>query len=263
MYYPYLLLSATDKSSSLYVRPDVQSVIIDAGVHKVFYEWGLKEYPSGYKAWIHKMTCLYDEVKRVVKNTWVVIPDYPSDYPNNPIPDNVERTIRNIQYALDNYPDVQWVVPIQGKPNSIQSVANTIARLKQLGLLKSSYVAVAPTCVAKSSGFLKRLAFTARQLLCDKRIHMFGVNARAWKKIDKYIDSIDTITHNFYCMDYVSKKCTTLVEHVLGWLRFLNRLLKYGYIDNKIYEKALQSIKTNISIKEFETVMRLLSTERW
>jgi hypothetical protein len=245
----------------MYVKSDVHSIIIDAGVHKVFHEWGLKEYPGGYKAWISKVVSFYDFVKRVAKSVWAVVPDYPSDYPNNPIQNNVDLTIRNIEYALNNYSDVKWIIPIQGKPNSVQSVANTIDRLKQLGLLKSSYVAVAPTCIAKSVDFLRRLAFTSRQLLRDKKIHMFGVTARAWKDISKYVDSTDTITFNFYCLAYIGKRCTTHREHVLGWLAFLSKLLKDGYITNEIYEKALKSIKVNTSIKEFESIMRLLESK--
>jgi hypothetical protein len=260
MWYPYLILSVTDSSSPMYVKKDVQLVIIDAGVHKVFHEWGLKEYPSGYQMWIRKMVQFYDFVKRVVKDTWVVVPDYPSDYPDNPIPDNVERTIRNIQYALDNYRDVRWIIPIQGRPNSIQSVANTIKKLSELGLLKPSYVAVAPTCVTKSVYFLKRLAFTTRQLLKDKKIHMFGVVTKAWKDISKYVDSTDTITFNFYCLKYFGRRCTTLNEHVFGWLAFLDKLLRDGHITKEVYEKALKSIKANISIKEFESIIYLLES---
>ena len=261
MWYPYLILSITDTSSPMYVKSDVHSIIVDAGVHKVFHEWGLKEYPGGYKAWIHKMVLFYDSVKRVVKDIWVVIPDYPSDYPNNPISNNVELTIRNIEYALNNYGDVKWIIPIQGKPNSVQSVANTIDRLKQLGLLKSSYVAVAPTCVTKSVDFLRRLAFTSRQLLRDKKIHMFGVTARAWKDISRYVDSTDTITFNYYCLAYIGKRCSTPREHVLGWVAFIFKMFGDGYITKDVYEKALQSVKINTGIREFESIMNLLKTK--
>jgi hypothetical protein len=245
----------------MYVKKDVQTVIIDAGVHKVFHEWGLKEYPGGYQVWIHKMVQFYGMVRKVVKDTWVVVPDYPSDYPNNPISDNVERTIRNIEYALNNYTSVQWVIPVQGKPNSIKSVANTIAKLNQLGLLRSSYVAIAPTCVTKSVDFLSRLAFTARQLLKDKKIHMFGVTARAWKDISRYVDSTDTITFNFYCLAYIGKRCSTPREHVLGWIAFIYKVFRDGYITKDVYEKALQSVKINTSIREFESIMHLLKTK--
>ena len=239
MWYPYLLLSVTDPTSLRYVRSGVHSVIIDAGVHKVFYDMKLQEYPGGHKSWIHKVVSFYYTVKSRVREVYAVIPDYPSDYPHNPVQDNVERTIRNIEYALDNFSNVNWIIPLQGRPNSVKSVADTVERLKQLGLLKSNYVAVAPTCVARSVDFLRRLAFTARQLLRDKRIHMFGVTMRAWDKIDKYIDSTDTITTNFLCRQLFGKMCTTMNEKTVGWKTFLDKLLEKKYLDEDTYRKAL------------------------
>jgi hypothetical protein len=251
MFYPYLVLSVTDSMLLYYVKyyvnMSVESVIVDAGVHKVFKELKLKEYPGGYKAWIHRVAMLYYTVKNYVRDVYAVIPDYPSDYPENPIQDNVERTIRNVEYALDNYSNVNWIVPIQGKPNSVQSVVDTINRLRELGLLKSDYVAVAPTCVAKSIDFLRRLAVTARQLLRGKRIHMFGVTMRAWSSIDKYIDSTDTVTVNYWCRVLFGKMCTTMYEKTSAWKVFLDKLLKRQYITESIYMKALESVQYRFS----------------
>ena len=50
-------------------------------------------YSRSSRVWIHRMVQLYDYVRRFVGDVWVVVPDYPSDYPNNPIPDNVELSI--------------------------------------------------------------------------------------------------------------------------------------------------------------------------
>jgi hypothetical protein len=245
MWYPHLILSVTDHTSLLYVRPDVQSVIIDAGVHKVFKELKLKEYPGGYKSWIHRVAMLYYTVRNYVREVYAVIPDYPSDYAENPIPDNVERTIRNIEYALDNYSSVRWIIPVQGKPNSVQSVVSTINRLRELGLLKSDYVAVAPTCVTKSVDFLRRLAVASRGLLRDKRIHMFGVTMRAWGLIDKYIDSTDTVTVNYWCRALFGKMCTTMHEKAVAWRVFIDKLFKSRYITENIYMKALEAANFN------------------
>jgi hypothetical protein len=245
MWYPYLVLSVTDPTSIRYVRRDVESIIIDAGVHKVFKEWRLKEYPGGYKAWIHRVASFYYAVKNYVRDVYAVIPDYPSDYPENPIQDNVERTIRNIEYALDNYSSVNWIIPVQGKPNSIKSVADTIDKLRQLGLLRSSYVAIAPTCVTKSVDFLRRLAFTSRQLLRDKRIHMFGVTMKAWSAIDKYVDSTDTITINHLCRTLIGKMCTEKREKILAWKTFLDKLFESRYITESVYAKSLEATQTH------------------
>jgi hypothetical protein len=246
MWYPYLVLSVMDHTSQMYVNRDVESVIIDAGVHKVFKELKLKEYPGGYKSWIHRVAMLYYTVRSHVREVYAVIPDYPSDYPENPIPDNVERTIRNIEYALDNYSDVKWIVPIQGRPNSVSSVIATINRLRELGLLKSDYVAVAPTCVAKSVKFLEKLAAAARLSLRDKRIHMFGVTMSAWRAIDKYVDSTDTVTTNHWCRVIFGKMCTTTNEKVVAWRVFLEKLLRKRYITESVYLKALEAAHSKV-----------------
>jgi hypothetical protein len=242
MWYPHLILSVTDHTSLLYVRPDVQSVIIDAGVHKVFSEWRLKEYPGGYKAWIHRVVSFYYTVKNYVRDVYAVIPDYPSDYAENPILDNVERTIRNIEYALDNYSSVRWIIPVQGRPGSVYSVVTTIDKLRELGLLKSDYIAIAPTCVVKSVKFLEKLAAISRLKLRGKRIHMFGVTMRAWSIIDKYIDSVDTITANYLCRELFGKMCTTTSEKVAAWRVFLDKLLEARYITENVYVKALEAV---------------------
>jgi hypothetical protein len=249
MWYPHLVLSVTDSTLPMYVRRDVESIIIDAGVHKVFHKLKLKEYPGGHKVWIHRVMSFYYAVKNYVREVYAVIPDYPSDYPENPIPDNVERTIRNIEYALSNYSNVKWIIPIQGRPNSVQSVINTINKLRELGLLKSDYVAVAPTCVAKSVDFLRRLALVARQLLRDKRIHMFGVTMKAWSVIDKYIDSTDTVTVNYWCRVIFGKMCTSVEEKTEAWRVFLKKLLEKQYITRDTYAKALEAVDRARSVR--------------
>jgi ribosomal protein L25 (general stress protein Ctc) len=45
---------------------------------------------------------------------------------------------------------------------------------------------------------------------------------------------------------------------VFGWLAFLNKLLRDGYITKDVYEKSLRSVKISMNSKEFETVMHLL-----
>jgi hypothetical protein len=134
-------------------------VIIDSGVHTVFHRYELKEYPGGYQAWIAKLVRWWSFVKTLVGDVYAVVPDYPSDYDNNPIDDNVERTFRNIEYALSRYPNVNWIIPLQGKKDDIVSVVKSFEYVKEfvkdLGLLEHrSYVAIAPTCTTKYVQFL-------------------------------------------------------------------------------------------------------------
>jgi hypothetical protein len=242
--YPYLLINAYWRRSLAYVGRDTVSVIVDSGVHSIFERMKLREYPRGWRWWIGRVVAAYAVCRaRGAGEVWVVVPDYPADYPGNPIPDNVERTIRNIEYALDEYPSVRWIIPIQGRPNSVSSVARTIEKLEELGLLsRTNYVAVAPTCVTKSVRFLRRLAFTARQLLPRHRIHMFGVTAKAWPEVSRYVDSVDTVNYNWIFKRLGGKLGTRREEKLRAWEEFLRlvepylgagapcKLIRYHYI---------------------------------
>jgi hypothetical protein len=230
MFYPYLVLSVTDTTSERYLRRGIEAVIIDSGVYTVFKKLGLREYPGGPIAWMLKIVSLYNVAKRYVSSVYAVVPDYPVDYRGNPIPNNVEKTIRNIELALDSFPEVSWIIPVQGRPDSVSSVAKTIELLKQLGLLKSDYVAVAPNCTSKSIEYMRRLAFTVRALLPGKRVHVFGVPMRMWSAIERYVDSTDTIALNSMCRKLFGRLCRTKIENTRAWETFLEELRKRGYL---------------------------------
>jgi len=238
LWYPYILITPHVKNAYGYLANDPESVIIDSGVHKVFHELGLREYPGGYKTWISRVAQLYYYSTRFIEDVYAVVPDYPSDYPHNPVPDNVERTNRNIEYALDRYPDVRWIVPIQGKPDSVASVSRTIELLAGRGLL-TGYVAVASTCVTRSPKFLHRLAVVARSLLRGRRIHMFGTTMKAWGLIARYVDSTDTITLSLHCRSLYGRMCCKTEEYLQAWGYFLELLRKGGYISGEVYSRAL------------------------
>jgi len=241
IYYPYLIINAANTDTWYYIKSEVNYLIIDSGVFKVFHEDSRTEYPGGYKYWVDRVASLWYYASRLIENAYATIPDYPSDYPHNPVPQNIERTIRNIEYALEKYPNVKWMIPIQGLPNSVSSVARTIDTLKERDLLRTDYVAVAPTCTSRNPEFLKRLALVAKTHLPDKRIHMFGVIKKAWDKVADYVFSIDTIVYTFYCYEFFGRKCTGSREKAIGWTLFLSDLRRGGYIDDETFELSLES----------------------
>jgi hypothetical protein len=153
--YPYLLINAFDETTLDYVNHKstrfIKSVIVDAGVHSVFHRHELQEYPGGYQHWIARVARLWRIVSRLVADSYVVIPDYPADYENNEIADNVERTFRNIDYAVKKYPDVRWIIPIQGKKDDVVSVVKSFEYIRDSGLLERyNYIAIAPTCTTNN-----------------------------------------------------------------------------------------------------------------
>jgi len=241
IFYPYIIINASNTDTWYYIKSEVKYLIIDSGVFNIFHKASRVEYPGGYKYWIGRVASLWYYASRYVRDAYATIPDYPSDYPHNPVPQNVEKTIRNIEYALEKYPDIKWLIPIQGLPDSLSSVAKTISILKERGLLKSDYVAIASTCVSRNTEFLKRLALTAKTHLPDKRIHMFGVIKKAWDRLKHLIFSVDTVTHSFYCYGVYGIMCSNSREKAVGWVMFLTGLKKGGYIDDETFELSLES----------------------
>ncbi|ADJ54244.1 hypothetical protein HAV1_gp21 [Hyperthermophilic Archaeal Virus 1] len=161
-----------------------------------------------------------------------MVPDYPSDYENNPIGDNIERTIRNIEYATTKYPNVKWIIPIQGKKDDVASVIKTFEQVVNMGVLdRYSHIAIAPTCTTHNIKFLRDVSMLiwkrVKQLEKNGRyikIHMFGTTMKAWKHIAPYIDSTDTIVTNYWCLPLMGKMCTTREEKEKAWQIFLQRV---------------------------------------
>jgi hypothetical protein len=239
MDYSYVIVNVFDEASFRHINPkSVKSVIIDSGVHSIFHRLELDEYPGGYVSWIAKVVKWWRFVKRIVDDVYAVVPDYPSDYANNPINDNIERTIRNIEYAIAKYPDVRWIIPIQGKKDDVISVVKTFDQIVSMGVLdRYDYVAVAPTCTTRNMKFLRDVAILMwrRVKRIEKnswyvRIHMFGTSMKSWKHIAPYIDSTDAIVTNYYCLSLVGKMCTTREEKEKAWQIFLQRVSEVSTI---------------------------------
>jgi len=245
MSYEYILINAYDDSTLRYVKRSVKSVIIDSGVHSVFKEKRLKEYPGGYQYWVARVAGMWRAVARVVPEAYAVVPDYPSDYEENPIEDNVERTFRNIEYATNRYPHVRWIIPLQGRRDDVTSVLKSLEYVQDMGLLKRyGYVAVAPTCTKRGVKFLEEVAKAVRRRLRALevhgriiRVHMFGVTMKAWERVAPYVDSVDTIITNYICLELIGKMCTRKAEKELAWRVFLERVSRvtavgYMTLDN-------------------------------
>jgi len=240
--YPYLLINAYDETTLRYVGRDsarsIKSVILDSGVHSVFHRLEMDEYPGGYVGWIAKVASLWRTVSRYVEESYAVVPDYPADYENNEIEDNVERTFRNIEYAIKKYPGVRWIIPLQGKKDDVVSVVKSFEYIRDSGLLERyGYVAIAPTCTTNNVKFLRDVAqiIWKRVKRVEKdghyiRIHMFGVTMRAWKDVAPYVDSTDTIVGNIWCKPLIGKMCTRKEEKAVAWRIFLERAAQVAAI---------------------------------
>jgi len=203
--YPFILVNANHPEEGLrYIRRNrkaIKAVLIDSGI-EIFRDPKVKEYPEGPRGRILKQVRLYNRVKSLVPGAHILvtIPDYCDDY----IPGNlwisqeftnIERTFQNVVWALDEFPEIPWLVPIQGHNKKPRSIAKSIYLLEEAGILSDrKYYAVANLCVEKSQEIIVETLKIARKALPGKFIHAFGLDMRAIAKAYHYrlLSSTDT-----------------------------------------------------------------------
>jgi len=230
--YPYIITNIFDETSFRHIA-GAKSVIIDSGVNSVFKRLKLKEYPGGYVRWIHKTATWWYKIKTTIPNTYATIPDYPADYIENIVEDNIERTIRNIEYAVKHYPHVRWIIPIQGRHNDIPSMTKMLEYVEDAGILDTyNYIAIANACTSKNPKFIhdsvaiihKRVKHIEKKKGKTIKIHMFGPSISTWKLIAPYLDSVDTVITNYWCLPTTGKMCTKKQEKINAWKTLLQRI---------------------------------------
>jgi hypothetical protein len=202
--YPYILINARNPDFRfLYYAKEV---IIDSGV-EMFRDPNIKDYPKG---WVERLVNLYYKVKLITRAVvWVTIPDCPDDYnPKslwlNESKTNIERTLDNILYYTAKYPNVNWLIPIQGHNRKPESIIKSIMLYKEHGILdKFGYYAVANLCVEPNTDIIYKTVKIARSMLPDKKLHVFGLKLSSLKKVASLIDSFDTVAFPKYIYEWI------------------------------------------------------------
>ena len=188
----------------------VESVIIDSGV-EVFRDPGVREYPGGPRRWLdERLVPLYRRVRGLVPGArvYVVANDYPDDYyPGSLWEDwqrtNIERTLDNIVYALERYPDIDWVIPVQGHYEDPGSIVLSLEWLEAVGALewamgRTRYLALANLCVSKKCSTIEATVRRARSWLDAHgyralRLHVFGPAVNCVRRVARLIHSWDSV----------------------------------------------------------------------
>jgi len=226
----WVLINA-HKPNLSYIRrhwKTIESVIIDSGV-EIFRDPKVKDYPDG---WIGRLIGIYNAVRTYVKTAWVTVPDYPDDYHPKALwigdKTNIERTIDNIVRVLDSYPDVNWLIPIQGHNKAPHSIAQSIRYLDELGVLDNrDYYAIANLCVEPQTALIVKTVSLARSLLPNKKLHVFGVKLRALRFIGHLIDSFDSFawTRPVKTRGHSAKTSQERLAYFMDWLKRLEEIL--------------------------------------
>lgn len=226
----WVLINA-HKPNLSYIRrhwKHIESVIIDSGV-EIFRDPKVKDYPDG---WVDRLIGIYNAVRTYVKDVMVTVPDYPDDYHPGSLwlngKTNIERTVDNIVKVLDLHPDVNWLIPIQGHNRAPRSIALSIRYLEELGILKSrDYYAVANLCVEPKTSLIVKTVSLARNLLPDKKLHVFGVKLKALRLIGHLIDSFDSFawTRPVKGPGHSAKTTQERLAYFMDWLKRLEEIL--------------------------------------
>lgn len=208
--YPYILINANRPENGLrYLRMHrrfVRAVIIDSGV-EIFRDPRIKDYPGGAEEWIRHLVRLYRRVRQLLGDSVeirVTCPDYCDDYHPRALwiseeITNVERTVDNVLRCVDSYPDVPWLIPIQGWSRDVRGLLRCLELYERSDIVyRFDYFAVANLCVEPNTDIIHRSVlavytwFAQRRRDRMPRLHVFGLKIAALRKVRRYIHSFDS-----------------------------------------------------------------------
>lgn len=235
--YPYVLINAHKPKVSylLHFRDIIKAVIIDSGI-EIFRDPKVKDYPKGH---IWKIVSLYNKVKRLFPHAevYATIPDYCDDYhPQNlwlsEEITNIERTVENVVTWTEKLDYVKWLIPVQGWHRNPHSFRRCIRQFEDYGIIKEQeYFAIGNLCVETNKKMVHQTVKIGRQLLPNKKLHIFGLKLTAVPLVKDYIDSFDSTAwtrpvDKTLKVNGVGWSCKTKEERIKFFNRWLQRLEK-------------------------------------
>jgi len=203
--WPWVLINANRPEIGIkYLRlhrGDIDAVIIDSGI-EIFRNPDVKDYPPGH---LRRLVWLHNRVRLLVPSAevWVTAPDYCDDYHPGALwlsdkITNIERTVESVKRAITTYPEVNWLIPIQGHYRRPKSVVRCIDLMEQEGILDGAdYVAVANLCVERRHDIMIETILIAERMLAPRRIHVFGLDLDVAEKVRNRIFSFDSMAWTF------------------------------------------------------------------
>ena len=185
-----------------YVRRhgEPERVLVDTGVHKLFHDLNLVDYPPGYLFEYHKAIVRVSRLLGSAEIYWVV-PDIPCDYPGreNLYPYNVKKTLEYVQRYLrirDNLPGTPIAV-VQGRRDDVGSVISTYRDNTHL-YGEYAYLAIGPVCHTKRWALLARLILSFDHI-AHAPFHCFGIHLRALEIVAHSTKKFRSFDSTAYC----------------------------------------------------------------
>jgi len=191
------------------------SIILDSGVER-YWKKSCSEVSFDYddKYWSTFWRAI-DLLKSLRSEYWIffeaTVPDYPDDYSrawgkahclwvDNYT--NIDRTLENIFYVVDQDKKAPWLLPAQGYENIPESILLSLEVYVNQGLHKRYRIALANLCTAKSDSVVVETIKLARESCKECSFHVFGAKLTAVAKAVKmrYLkpgDSFDSFSWTF------------------------------------------------------------------
>jgi len=191
----YLLLNVHNyRDINRFIDKDLKiaAVILDAAVD---YYWKKPcsstpiDYDNDY--W-NQFWSAIDYLKQIAKEKWihleVTVPDYPDDYSKDWKKEhclwrdsytNVDRTLENTFFILQQDKSVKWLIPAQGYENIPESILTSLETYMNHKLHKKYRIALANLCTSKNVATIVKTIYIARQLCSSCRFHIFGPSIKA------------------------------------------------------------------------------------
>lgn len=247
--YPYVIVSMVKPEKMLrYIKkhaPYIDDIIVDVGI-KIFDDPDVREYPGGVGGILKRIVDTTHKIYNILEEegstarVWTVPPDYCDD--KNPralwIDDNwtnIERTVSNVALAIEKYPELDWIIPVQIHHNNPESVKISISYYKELGIIEEfdRYAIPNPSSNTMNETVVQLTKIT-RKLLKNKSIHMFGMPANSLRHAWWYVDSFDNLTWyqpvGIFKKMGINWKAVVRLEKTANFIAYLDRLFHHlGY----------------------------------
>jgi hypothetical protein len=191
------------------------SIILDSGVER-YWKRSCGEVAFDYddRYW-NMFWRAVDLLKSLRSEYWVffevTVPDYPDDYSKAwskahclwvDSYTNIDRTLENVFYVIEQDKKVQWLLPAQGYEDIPESILLSLEVYVNQGLHKRYRIGLANLCTTKSDSIIVKTIKLAREFCRKCSFHVFGPKLTAVAKAIemrylKHGDSFDTFSWTF------------------------------------------------------------------
>jgi len=214
--WPWLIVNPRTYKE-LYKRK-FRHALLDPGVELFKHNPKRTDYPKAFlESWCHKAKQLCEIFK---DRLWVTCPDYPDDYNPGQFGDNITKTLSNIDYCLQRWPQVNWLPVIQARYLDLLSFHESCQRLHAM-IGNFPRVAIGTVCKTQKLSFIVDCVKAARQHFPESHIHAFGLTLTVlpcvsgtiqswdslactmggprtkWRRVRELLDSFDSLAYTF------------------------------------------------------------------